>query len=81
MSLCTFRQNSTPARKDSIRLFIVNLGLRHRCFGSLNNKPFFNLFLILVHEVIGKYSNLLNVLLRREEERERKKEREQANWR
>lgn len=83
MSLCTFRWNSTPASQDSIRLFIVDLGLRCRCFGSVNNKPFFNLFLILVHEVIGKYSNFLNVLLGRKEERGggREREREQANLR
>lgn len=66
MSLCTSRWNSTPARQDSIRLFIVDLGLRCRGFGSVNNKPFFNLFLISVHEVIGKCNNFLNVLKGRE---------------
>lgn len=60
--LCVFRQNSTLTKQVSIRLFIVDLGLRCRCFGPVNNKPFFNLFLNVVHEVMGRYSNFLSML-------------------
>lgn len=67
--LSALLDNSSSAGQDSSRLFIVELGLKCRCFGSVNNKPFFNLFLILVHKVIGKYSNFLNELLGRESER------------
>ena len=65
--------NSSPVRQDRSRLFIVDLNWRCRCFGSVNNKRFFDLFLILVHEVIGKHSSFLNVLLERDWERERDK--------
>lgn len=66
---CIFRQNSCPLGKDNIRLFIVDLSLKCRCLGSVNNKPFFNLFLILVQEVTGRYSHFFKCTLRGERER------------
>jgi len=72
--------NSSPVRQDRSRLFIVDLNWRCRCFGSVNNKRFFDLFLILVHEVIGKHSRFLNVLLERDWERERETNSLDSKW-